>query len=106
MRNAKTTCETLGEITPSKLAVDEAIPGTSSGLPILVMTIACGIIAAGSYFVQPVASSIAHDLSLSRWTTGLLVTVGQLGYCLGLLLIAPLADILKNRQRFVTTLAI
>jgi predicted MFS family arabinose efflux permease len=37
---------------------------------------------------------------------GLVVTVGQLGYCLGLLLVAPLADILDNRRLLVTTLAV
>jgi hypothetical protein len=41
--------ETLAVITPSKIAVDRAIPETSSGVSISVMTIACGIIAAGSY---------------------------------------------------------
>jgi hypothetical protein len=67
MRNARTQCETLGFITPSKLAVDQGTPRTSSEVPISVMTIACGIIAAGSYFAQPVAPSIAQDLGLSRW---------------------------------------
>jgi predicted MFS family arabinose efflux permease len=97
--------ETLGVITPSMIAVDQAIPERSSGVPISVMTIACGIIAAGSYFAQPVAPGIAQDLGLSRWMAGLVVTVGQLGYCLGLLLVAPLADILENRRLLVTTLA-
>jgi predicted MFS family arabinose efflux permease len=106
MRNTRTMCEILGVITPSKIAVDQATPGTSSGVPISVMTIACGIIAAGSYFAQPVAPSIAQDLGLSRWMAGLVVTVGQLGYCLGLLLVAPLADILDNRRLLVTTLAV
>jgi predicted MFS family arabinose efflux permease len=105
MRNARTMRETLSVITPSKIAVDQAIPETSSGVPISVMTIACGIIAAGSYFAQPVAPGIAQDLDLSRWMAGLVVTVGQLGYCLGLLLVAPLADILENRRLLVTTLA-
>jgi predicted MFS family arabinose efflux permease len=76
-----------------------------SGVPISVMTIACGIIAAGSYFAQPLAPSIAQDLGLSGWMAGLVVTVGQLGYCLGLLLVAPLADIVENRRLLVTTLA-
>jgi predicted MFS family arabinose efflux permease len=76
------------------------------GVPISVMTIACGIIAAGSYFAQPIAPSIAQDLGLSGWMAGLVVTVGQLGYCIGLLLVAPLADILENRRLLVTTLAV
>jgi hypothetical protein len=68
MRNARTMCEIQGVITPSKLAVDQATRGTSSGVPISVMTIACGIIAAGSYFAQPLAPSIAQDLGLSGWS--------------------------------------
>jgi predicted MFS family arabinose efflux permease len=99
-------CETLGVITPSPLAVKRVTPGTSSGVPTSVMTIACGIIAAGSYFAQPLAPSIAQDVGLSGWMAGLVITVVQLGFCLGLLLVTPLADIVENRRLLVTTLAV
>ena len=34
MRDAGTMCEIVGVITPSKIAVDQAAPGTSSGVTI------------------------------------------------------------------------
>jgi hypothetical protein len=44
------------------------------------MTIACGIIAAGSYIAQPLAPSIAQDVGLSGWMAGLVIT--PTGICL------------------------
>lgn len=59
---------------------------------------ASGIVAAGSYLAQPLVPVIAHDLGVRPSLAGLMVTFGQIGYCVGLLLIAPLADLLENRR--------
>ncbi|MGE8097632.1 MFS transporter [Pseudomonas fluorescens] len=72
----------------------------------LLLAFACALITAGSYFAQPLGSVIIEAIGLPSWASGLPVTLSQLGYCLGLLLIAPLGDRLENRHLLMTTLAV
>ncbi|AQZ35820.1 hypothetical protein BHQ29_22710 [Pseudomonas sp. LPH1] len=69
-----------------------------------LLALACGTFAAGSYLAQPILSAIATDLGIVSWQAGLAVSASQLGFCLGLLLVVPLGDLLENR-RLVLTLA-
>ncbi|SLN63923.1 putative nitrate/nitrite transporter NarK2 [Aquimixticola soesokkakensis] len=73
-------------------------PGTPArpGLMVL-LSVACGLLAANVYYAQPLAGTIASDLHLSERAAGLVVTLTQIGYGLGLLLVVPLADRLENR---------
>jgi predicted MFS family arabinose efflux permease len=73
-------------------------------LPML-FAIACGLIVANLYYGQPLVGPIASELGLSPAAAGLLVTLTQIGYGLGLLFIVPLGDIVENR-RLVLTLII
>ncbi|KXV62086.1 MFS transporter [Acetobacter orleanensis] len=68
---------------------------------IRVIAAACGLIVANLYYAQPLAGPISATLSMSEGQSGLIVTVTQIGYCLGLLLIVPLADLLENRSLIV-----
>ncbi len=65
----------------------------------------CTLVAAGGYFAQPLARLIGQDLQLRSWAFGLIVTLGQLGYVAGLLLVAPLGDRMEARSLLVRTLA-
>ncbi|MBP1848046.1 putative MFS family arabinose efflux permease [Rhizobium petrolearium] len=67
-----------------------------------VMAAACGLIAANLYYAQPLAGPIAASIGLPAHATGLIVTLTQIGYGLGLLLIVPLGDLLENRRLIVT----
>ncbi|MCC2613316.1 MFS transporter [Neorhizobium sp. Rsf11] len=67
-----------------------------------VMAAACGLIAANLYYGQPLAGPIAASIGLPAHATGLIVTLTQIGYGLGLLLIVPLGDLLENRRLIVT----
>ncbi|HUD28790.1 MAG TPA: MFS transporter [Novosphingobium sp.] len=62
------------------------------------MALACGLLAANLYYAQPLVSAIGADLRVGDATLGLIVTVTQIGYCLGLLFVVPLADRLENRS--------
>lgn len=65
----------------------------------------CGLIAMGSYFAQPYELTIATDLGFNPRLAGFMVTSSQLGYVAGLLLIAPLGDLLENRRLVLTLMA-
>jgi predicted MFS family arabinose efflux permease len=71
-----------------------------SGPLALLFSVACGLAVANVYFAQPLLEVIADDFSMSYATIGVVITVTQIGYGLGLLLIVPLGDLL-NRRRLV-----
>ncbi|GAB0167956.1 MFS transporter [Lysinibacillus sp. CTST325] len=71
---------------------------------ILILAIACGGIVANLYYAQPLVGPISSTLGLSSGAAGLIVTLTQIGYGIGLLLIVPLGDILENRKLVVTLL--
>lgn len=75
----------------------------SAGLTILLAT-ACGIIVANLYYAQPLVGLISSAIGLSNSSAGLIVTLTQLGYVVGLLFLVPLGDIVENRKLVVISL--
>lgn len=69
----------------------------SSGLIILLAT-ACGIIVANLYYAQPLIGVISNEIGLSNSSAGLIVTLTQIGYVVGLLFLVPLGDIVENKK--------
>lgn len=67
-----------------------------------LLAVACGMIVANLYYAQPLVGPIAHALHLSPEIAGLIVTLIQIGYCVGLLLLVPLGDIVENRKLVLT----
>jgi predicted MFS family arabinose efflux permease len=83
--------------------ISGAIPLTREPLAItrgmtFVMAVACGLIVANIYYVQPLAGPIAAAIGLPMAATGVIVTLTQIGYGVGLLLLVPLCDLLENRR--------
>jgi predicted MFS family arabinose efflux permease len=76
----------------------------SAGLTFL-MAAACGLIVANLYYAQPLAGPIAAAIGLPPHLTGLIVTLTQIGYGLGLLFIVPLGDLLENRRLILIMIA-
>jgi predicted MFS family arabinose efflux permease len=70
-----------------------------------LLAAACGMTVANLYFAQPLVGPIAAALQLSPGSAGLIVTLVQAGYCLGLLLLVPLADLVENRRLVCRLLA-
>lgn len=77
----------------------------SKGL-IFLLTIAVGVIAANLYYAQPLVALISHSLGLDPAAAGLLVTLTQVGYGLGVLFIVPLGDLLENRRLILTMMGV
>lgn len=69
-----------------------------------LMAITSGAAAANLYYNQPLLSEIAGSLNASVQDTGLIPTLGQIGYALGNLFIVPLGDLLERRRLIVTML--
>lgn len=71
---------------------------------IMLIAAACGIIVANIYYAQPLAGPISRDLGLSQQAAGLIVTMTQVGYGLGLLLIVPMGDLFENRRLIISVI--
>lgn len=78
--------------------------GERAMAPALVglFALAAGLIVANLYYAQTLVGPIAASLGIAPGAAGMVVTVTQIGYCLGLLFIAPLGDRLENRRMIVT----
>jgi predicted MFS family arabinose efflux permease len=68
--------------------------------------VACGVIVANLYYAQPLIALIAPELHLRPGIAGLIVTLTQLGYAGGLLLVVPLADRVENRRLILSTIGV
>jgi len=64
----------------------------------VVFAIACGLCVANIYYAQPLIGPVAQTLQLHAGLAGLIMTLTQLGYGTGLLLLVPLADVVENRR--------
>jgi predicted MFS family arabinose efflux permease len=69
-----------------------------SGKLAMLLAAAGGLLAANLYYAQPLVGVIGPSLGLLPAADGLVVTLPQLGYGIGLLLIVPLGDLLENRR--------
>ena len=64
----------------------------------LLFSIACGLAVANVYYAQPLLDTMARDFGISHAAIGVVITVTQIGYGAGLLLIVPLGDIISRRR--------
>lgn len=69
-----------------------------SGWILFLLAAACGLIVANLYYSQTLVGPISAATGLTSEASGLIVTLTQIGYVLGLLFIVPLSDIVENRR--------
>ena len=82
--------------------MEKRIPGWL----VLFLAAACGLVVANLYYAQPLVGPISSSTGISSDMAGFIVTMTQLGYAAGLLLLVPLSDLLENRKLVVTILAV
>ncbi|MBV9078084.1 MAG: MFS transporter [Methylobacteriaceae bacterium] len=70
----------------------------------LLFAAACGAAAANMYYAQPLIGLIAPSVGLPAELGSLIVTLSQIGYAIGLVLLVPLGDLVENRRLAVVTL--
>ncbi|MGW8247508.1 MAG: MFS transporter [Acidiferrobacterales bacterium] len=72
---------------------------------LLVMAIAAGVSVANLYYAQPLLNTLAIDFQVSEGAAGIIITMTQLGYALGLVLLVPLGDLIE-RRRLITRISL
>lgn len=71
---------------------------------VMLMAFTTGIAVASNYYAQPLLHSIADYFQLSYASAGVIVTLAQLSYALGLVLLVPLGDLFEQRRLIITML--
>lgn len=65
---------------------------------VFVMAVATGVSVANLYYAQPLLHTLARAFAVSNGAAGSIITMTQLGYALGLVLLVPLGDLLERRR--------
>jgi predicted MFS family arabinose efflux permease len=76
------------------------MPGSLVHLP----AVTSGAVVAILYYNQPLLAAIALDLKIPETRVGLIPTLTQIGYGLGLLFITPLGDRAEQRRLLASSL--
>jgi predicted MFS family arabinose efflux permease len=65
---------------------------------VVLLAFTTGAAVANMYYAQPLLHTLGHAFGVGTATTGLLVTIGQIGYVLGLAFLVPLGDLVERRN--------
>ncbi|AIQ77123.1 transporter [Paenibacillus odorifer] len=63
----------------------------------LLFAVVCGMSVANIYFAQPLLDHLSREFGIDYSTIGILITITQIFYAVGLLLLVPLGDLLNQR---------
>jgi len=78
-----------------------ATAGALAPAVVLLFAVACGLSVANIYFAQPLLDTMARDIAITPAVIGGIVTLTQIGYAFGLVLIVPLGDLWDRRRLIV-----
>src|SRR5882672_7464537 len=87
----------------------QPLPRRSAGLTpglTFLLAVATGTAVSAIYLNQPLLSTLAKSLGVPHETVGLIATLTQIGYALGILFLVPLGDILPRKGLVTTKLAL
>ncbi|MGH3987891.1 MAG: MFS transporter, partial [Pseudonocardiaceae bacterium] len=62
------------------------------------MAIATGAVIANLYYAQPLEAVLAQSFDASPGAIGVVITLIQIGYAIGLATLVPLGDLLERRR--------
>lgn len=77
---------------------EKASPNQLSRWTILTFAITCGVSVANIYYAQPLLDAMAASFGLEPATIGIVVTLTQIGYGIGLIFIVPIGDLIDRRK--------
>jgi predicted MFS family arabinose efflux permease len=95
---------TTQDLARSRPQTDAAEPYPLGRGLVLLIASACGLSAANLYYAQPLLDTIARAFGVGSGTAGLIVTLGQVGYAVGLGLLVPIGDLIAPRRLVPTVL--
>ncbi len=90
--------------TRGRMAATE--PGTLTPALRMTMAVACGLGISNVYYNQPLLAQIERSLHITVSQAGILPTLTQLGFALGVFFLAPLGDVLERRRLILTMLGL
>ncbi|MET4562862.1 putative MFS family arabinose efflux permease [Lysinibacillus parviboronicapiens] len=67
----------------------------------ILFAVACGMSVANIYFAQPLLDQLSSEFGINHATIGIIITITQIFYGLGLLLLVPLGDLLNQRRLII-----
>ncbi len=83
-----------------------ALGGGISRALVGLLAVACGATVANMYYAQPLLHTLSRAFAVSDATAGLLFTISQIGFVLGLAFLVPLGDLRERRGLISTTMLI
>ncbi|MCB6182055.1 MFS transporter [Leeia sp. TBRC 13508] len=86
--------QSLAATPPTGIKIDLDI----SRALVLLMAISVGLAVASIYYSQPMLGALASQMQVSESGIGWVPTITQIGYALGILLLAPLGDRFDRKQ--------
>jgi len=89
---------------PPRTATTSAAAGSLTPPLRLTMAVACGLGISNVYYSQPLLAQIQRSFHASVSQVGILPTLTQLGFALGVFFLAPLGDVLERRRLILTML--
>ncbi|MGJ7605672.1 MFS transporter [Variovorax sp. LT1R20] len=89
------------DATAARHAQARAIAPAISAPMALLFAVACGLAVANVYYAQPLLDTLAATFGIRPATVGIVITITQVGYGLGLLLVVPLGDLIDRRRLIV-----
>ncbi|SFF16996.1 Predicted arabinose efflux permease, MFS family [Paenibacillus catalpae] len=104
----------MGKFEPAQKALiaSESVPTSLLSRNVaLLFAIACGMAVANIYYAQPLLDAISNEFGITHSSVGIVITITQICYALGLLLLVPLGDLLNRRwliagQMLISVLAL
>lgn len=71
---------------------------------IFLLTLITGVVVSNLYYIQPIAEVVSKTFGVSPATIGIVATLTQLGYAIGLLFIVPFGDIMSRYRLIIRML--
>jgi predicted MFS family arabinose efflux permease len=93
-----------GQPTPDGNDRSAAIGGGISPGLVGLLAVACGATVANLYYAQPLLHTLGRAFHASNTAAGLLFTISQIGFVLGLAFLVPLGDLCERRSLISRTM--
>lgn len=97
------------KLPPSNIHISELQLGLSSVMSrylTFLFAIACGVAVANIYFAHPLLNAMSDEFKIQHSIIGLVITITQICYALGLLFLVPLGDLLNPRKLIIVQMLI